>query len=141
MGWSKDVVLMINLVQILAGFLSGVIGGLGLGGGAVLLIYLRVFENTEQLKAQGINLLFFIPIGISAVTVYIIKKQIKWRTVIPLFAFGVVGSILGITLTKYISGEVLNITFAVFLIVLGSMEIIKGFLLKNKKKCGNIKKE
>ena len=141
MGWSKDVVLMINLVQILAGFLSGFIGGLGLGGGAVLLIYLRVFENTEQLKAQGINLLFFIPIGIAAVIIYALKKQIKWKIVIPLFSFGVVGSVLGITLTKYISGEGLNKTFAVFLIVLGSMEIIKGFLLKNKKKCGNIKKE
>lgn len=130
-----------NLVQIIAGFLSGVIGGMGLGGGAVLLIYLRVFENTEQLKAQGINLLFFIPIGITAVIVYALKKQIKWKTVVPLFSFGILGAILGIILTKIIGGGMLNKFFAIFLIVLGLIEIIKGFLLKVSKKYDNIKKE
>lgn len=130
-----------NIIEIIAGFLSGVIGGMGLGGGAVLLIYLRVFEDTNQLKAQGINLLFFVPIGVAAVIIYALKKQIKWKTVIPLFSFGIIGSMLGIALTKVVSGGNLSKLFAVFLIVFGTLEIIKGFLLKVKKKCDNIKKE
>ena len=48
-----------NIGALLAGLFSGIIGGMGLGGGAVLIIYLTVFKNTEQLRAQGINLLFF----------------------------------------------------------------------------------
>ena len=46
--------------DIIAGLLSGIIGAMGLGGGAVLLIYLSLIKGTDQLKAQGINLLFFI---------------------------------------------------------------------------------
>ena len=44
-----------------AGLLSGIIGAMGLGGGAVLIIYLSVFTDMPQLKSQGINLLFFYP--------------------------------------------------------------------------------
>ena len=130
-----------DLVKIIAGLLSGIIGGMGLGGGAVLLIYLRVFEDTEQLKAQGINLLFFIPIGLTAVIIYAVKKQIKWKTVIPISIFGVAGVFVGIMLAKAVGGELLSKIFAIFLMIFGVSEIIKGFLLKVKKKCGNIKKE
>ena len=62
---------------LLAGLFSGVIGAMGLGGGAVLIIYLALFTDTAQLKAQGINLLFFIPIAAAAVIVYSIKKCVK----------------------------------------------------------------
>ena len=47
-----------NIGALLAGLLSGIIGGMGLGGGAVLIIYLTVFMDIKQLSAQGINLLF-----------------------------------------------------------------------------------
>ena len=40
-----------------AGLLSGIIGAMGLGGGAVLIIYLSVFTDMP-LKSQGITLLF-----------------------------------------------------------------------------------
>ena len=52
-----------NIAALLAGLMSGIIGGMGLGGGAVLIIYLTIFQGVEQLQAQGINLLFFIPIA------------------------------------------------------------------------------
>ena len=68
-----------NIAALLAGLFSGIIGGMGLGGGAVLIMYLAVFTDTSQLKAQGINLLFFIPIGTLAVIIYAIKKKIKWK--------------------------------------------------------------
>ena len=64
-----------NMGALLAGLLSGIIGGMGLGGGVVLIIYLTVFLDTPQLKAQGINLLFFIPIAITAVIIYAIKHN------------------------------------------------------------------
>ena len=64
-----------NIAALLAGLFSGIIGGMGMGGGAVLIIYLTVFKNCEQLRAQGINLLFFVPIAILAVIIYTFKKQ------------------------------------------------------------------
>ena len=78
-----------NIAALLAGLMSGIIGGMGLGGGAVLIIYLTIFQDVEQLQAQGINLLFFIPIAFLAVIIYAFKKQIKWRVTIPLAIGGI----------------------------------------------------
>lgn len=141
MGWGKDADEIVDIAKIIAGFLSGVIGGMGLGGGAVLLIYLRVFEDAEQLNAQGINLLFFLPIGLTAVVFYSFKKLIKWKTVLPVALFGVGGAIGGFFLSKLIGGDYLGKIFAVILIILGISEIIKGFLLKKAEKDVTIKKE
>ena len=69
-----------NITALLAGLFSGIIGGMGMGGGAVLIIYLSLFTDTPQLKAQGINLLFFIPVGLIAIIIYTLKKQIKWKS-------------------------------------------------------------
>ena len=112
-----------NFTALLAGLLSGIIGGMGMGGGAVLIIYLSLFTDTPQLKAQGINLLFFIPIGLTALLIYAFKKQIKWKTVLPFAAFGIIGAFLGIMLTEYISNAWLSKIFGVFLILMAFKEI------------------
>lgn len=130
-----------DIIKIIAGFLSGVIGGMGLGGGAVLLIYLRVFENTEQIKAQGINLLFFLPIGAVAVLIYAIKHLIEWKTVLTFSLFAIPGCIGAVMLVDVIGNKYLGKIFALILICLGICEIIKGFLLKVREKRGKIKKE
>lgn len=117
-----------NIAALLAGLFSGIIGGMGLGGGAVLIIYLSVFKNVEQLKAQGINLLFFIPIAITAVIIYAFKKQIKWRVTIPLAIGGMLGAVGGFFLTDLVGGNFTAKLFGGFLIFLG----IKELFFKNK---------
>lgn len=119
-----------NIGALLAGLFSGIIGGMGLGGGAVLIIYLTVFKNTEQLRAQGINLLFFIPIAITAVIIYAFKKQIKWKITLPIAAGGVLGAAAGFFLTDIIGGNFTSKLFGGFLILLGLKEIFS----KNKTK-------
>lgn len=111
-----------NITALLAGLFSGIIGGMGMGGGAVLIIYLSLFTDTPQLKAQGINLLFFIPIGLTALIIYALKKQIKLKTVIPLVIFGVIGTIIGIMSTEYIGNKYLTKTFGGFLILMALKE-------------------
>lgn len=117
-----------NIGALLAGLLSGIIGGMGLGGGAVLIIFLTVFQNTEQLQAQGINLLFFIPIASVAVIIYSFKKQIKWNITLPLALGGVLGAVGGFFLTHFIGGNFTAKLFGGFLILLG----IKELFLKTK---------
>ncbi len=94
-----------------------------MGGGAVLIIYLTVFEQTPQLEAQGINLLFFVPIAALALAVYTIKKKIKWKSVLPLALGGAVGAVGGIFLTELIGGSLLSKFFGAFLVLLGLKEI------------------
>ena len=108
---------------LVAGFLSGIIGAMGLGGGAVLIIYLSIFTSTEQLTAQGINLLFFIPIGTLAVIIYSIRKQINWKTIMPLAFGGIIGSVCGIFIAKFLGGNMTAKLFGAFLILLGLKEL------------------
>lgn len=116
-----------NIGALLAGLLSGIIGGMGLGGGAVLIIYLTVFKDTEQLTAQGINLLFFVPIALTALLIYAFKKQIKWKTVLPLALGGILGAVGGIFLADFIGGVWTARLFGGFITILGIKEI---FLVK-----------
>lgn len=112
-----------NIAALLAGLMSGIIGGMGFGGGAVLIIYLTVFKDMEQLKAQGINLLFFIPIATIAVIIYAFKKQIKWRVTIPLALGGILGAVGGFFLTDFIGGNLTSKLFGGFLVLLGIKEL------------------
>jgi len=114
-----------NIAALLAGLFSGILGSMGLGGGAVLVIYLSLFTDTEQLAAQGINLLFFIPIAIIAVAIYSFKKQIKWILTLKIAAFGLLGTVIGILLADFLGGKLTAKAFGGLLIILGLCEIFK----------------
>lgn len=108
---------------LLAGLFSGIIGAMGLGGGAVLIIYLSLFTDMPQLKSQGINLLFFIPTAVAAVTVYAVKKQIKWKTVLKVALWGLLGAAVGIYFADLLGGKLTSKLFGGLLIVMGIIEI------------------
>jgi len=112
-----------NIAALLAGLFSGIIGAMGLGGGAVLIIYLTLFTETEQLTAQGINLLFFIPTAVVAVIIYAVKKQIEWKITLKIAAWGLIGTAAGLLLTSFLGGELTAKIFGGMLIALGIKEL------------------
>ena len=122
-----------NIYALLAGLFSGVAGAMGLGGGAVLIIYLSLFTETGQLKAQGMNLVFFIPIALTAVIIYAKSEQIRWKTVALLSAFGLLGAALGLWLTDFFGGEITSKIFGGLLVALGVKETFFKSVEKNKK--------
>ena len=114
-----------TIAALLAGLFSGILGAMGLGGGAVLIIYLTLFTETEQLTAQGINLLFFIPTALLAVIIYAVKKKIKWRLTVKISLWGLLGTALGMSLTSLLGGELTAKIFGGLLILMGLLEIFK----------------
>ena len=118
-----------NIAALLAGLFSGIIASMGMGGGAVLLIYLNLFTDTPILAAQGINLIFFIPTAVFSLIIYIKNKAIKWKTVWPIAAFGLIGSGLGLLLTRIINASLLTKIFGAFLIIIA----LKEFFSKDSK--------
>lgn len=112
-------------LSIIAGFLSGLIGSMGFGGGGVLIIFLVVFSNVPQITAQGINLIFFIPCAILSVIIYAIKKQIDFKEILPVIFGGVLGAIPVSFLLNVIDTRYLSKIFAIFLISMGVISIIK----------------
>lgn len=108
----------------IAGFLSGMLGAMGLGGGSVLILYLTLWAGVEQLQAQGINLTFFLPCAATAILLHSRKKQIEWRLWRWAAPAGAVGAWVGARLGPMIGGPFLRKGFAVFLLIFGAMELL-----------------
>ena len=115
------------VVPIIAGFLSGLIGSMGFGGGGVLIIYLTLFSNTPQITAQGTNLIFFIPCAILSTIIYLLKKQVKIRIILPVISGGVLGAIFASRFLNLFKSEQLSYMFGVFLICVGLYSIFNQF--------------
>ena len=109
--------------NILAAFFSGFAGSLGLGGGGVLVLYLVLSLGEEQITAQGINLLFFIPCAALSTVVYSFKKLIDWKTVLAAAAGGLPGVLLGSWLLRSMDPLWPGKIFGTFLLIMGLKEL------------------
>jgi len=107
------------------GLLSGIIGGMGIGGGAILIPSLALFTNLKQQEAQGINLIVFIPVAIVALIVHIKEKNIDFSYTKWIVLGGIGGAILGSILAVKINPDSLRKYFAYFLLFIGIYEFFK----------------
>lgn len=114
------------IILILTGFLSGIISGMGIGGGTILIPALTIILDMEQKTAQAINLFYFIPTALIAVITHIRHKRIEKSLFKPLIFTGLTGAAAGTVTMNFISPSALSFAFGIFLFVLGSLEIIKG---------------
>lgn len=104
------------------GFLTGVAASMGLGGGFILIIYLTIFANVDQMTAQGINLVFFLPIALLSIIIHSKNKLIEWKAIPWLCGAGLAGVIAGSWLSGIIGGDFLQKMFAVLLVIVGIKE-------------------
>lgn len=104
---------------ITAGFFAGVAGAMGLGGGSVLLIYLTVFAGTPQLQAQGMNLLFFIPIAAFSTVVYAKRGIIQWKRIAIMAVCGALGTFLGSLVLGQLKPQLLRQLFGGLVLLYG----------------------
>ena len=81
--------------EILIGLVSGIVSGMGMGGGTILITFLTNFLGVNQLVAQACNIIFFIPTSIIATIVNSKNKIINWKIAIILAVSGILGAILG----------------------------------------------
>ena len=108
---------------IMVGFLSGVIGGMGMGGGTIL-VPLLSFLDLGQKSIQATNLISFLPMCVVALLFHnknhlICKKDIGW-VIVPAVAFSVLGALLG----QKAENDTLQICFGAFLVLVGLWQLI-----------------
>ena len=103
---------------ILFGFLSGIIGGMGMGGGT-LLVPLLSFMDLEQKTIQAINLISFLPMCCIALGVHAKNKLIKTDGVLWLIVPAIALAVVGALCASKADNKILRICFAVFLISVG----------------------
>lgn len=104
-------------------FLTGIFASMGLGGGMVLIVYLTVFAGFSQLVAQGINLVFFIPIAIISLVLHTKNKLVEWKKAVPAVLWGTAAVIISAWLANKIEQSLLSKAFGIFLILMGLKEL------------------
>ena len=123
------------MLTAIIGFFSGILSGMGVGGGMLLIPALRIFFDIGQKNAQAINLFSFIPAAVCALIVHIKKKNVDFKSVIPMIITGIPFSVLGAYLCIRTSPRLLGILFGIFILVFGIREIYMSFRsLKMKKR-------
>ena len=115
------------LLSSIIAFASAAIASMGIGGGAVLLLFLTVFSDIPLATAQGINLLFFLPIGAVALLFHQKSGLLQIKKGVVCGLWGLPGVFLG---ASQMESFVLSKLFAIFLFYLG----LKTFFSKNTKK-------
>lgn len=114
------------MLTIIIGFLSGIISGMGIGGGAILIPALILTYGIEQKLAQGINLVYFLPTAVIALIVHIKKKNVDIKTAAIIGACGIIGAVGGSLIAMRLSSHSLQRFFGIFLLLIGIREIYKG---------------
>ncbi len=109
-------------MSIAAAILSGIFAAMGFGGGSVLIIYLTLFANVPQTLAQGINLIFFIPISTVALIAHHKRNLIDWKYALVFIVLGVSGAICGSIIVSFIDTKILIKIFGIFLLFMGVMQ-------------------
>jgi uncharacterized membrane protein YfcA len=107
------------------GLLSGIISGMGIGGGSILIPSLVLFANLVQQQAQSINLIVFIPVAIAALIVHIKEKNIIFKFTKWIVLGGIAGAILGSIVAIRINPDTLRKFFSFFLFFIGLYELKK----------------
>ncbi len=117
---------------VLAGLLSGVIGGMGMGGGTVLIPALTILLSVPQKTAQAINLVAFLPMAIITLIIHAKNGYLKLKKVWWIALGSAVAGVGGSFVASYISGKILKVILGIFLIALAVVQIILVFCRKNK---------
>lgn len=117
-------------MNIVIGLLAGIAASMGFGGGFVLIIYLTVFAGVNQVTAQGVNLLFFLPVALMSLVIHQKNRLIEWRMLLYLVPAGILGILAGTWVAGHVNVDMLQRLFASLLIFVGVREIFH----KNAKK-------
>ena len=116
--------LMIFL-YILFGFLSGILGGLGMGGGTLLIPLLSIFLNVDQKLCQGLNLLSFLVMSLFSLIIHFKNGYIALDGLWPIVLSGLIFTVIGALLAGKLPSEILRIAFGIFLCLLAILEFYR----------------
>ena len=107
------------------GFFSGIISGMGIGGGTILIPALLFLTEVNQQQAQGVNLIYFIPTAVVALITHRKNGTLDLKTAKPLALLGLAGAAAGAFLAVSLESEILKKLFGGFLLLMGLSEIFK----------------
>lgn len=116
----------------LCGVVSGVLGGMGMGGGTLLIPLLTLMFNFNQKVAQGINLIAFCIMAVIVLIIHIKNKLVDVKVALKFGLVAVVFSCIGAFVANIIEARYLKVCFGVLLILVAVYEAVEQILLIRK---------
>ena len=127
------------MMSAVVGFLTGVLASMGLGGGFILVVWLTIFEDVAQRAAQGINLLFFLPIALVSLVFHLKNHLVNKELVKKTALGGLLGAVIGTYGAQLIDNGLLRKLFALFLLAFGLRELFSRKQSENTQNAAKIK--
>lgn len=121
---------------VVASLLSGIVAGMGMGGGTFLIPVLTIFFAVNQHSAQAINLLVFIPCAIISLIIHFKNKLVDIKVALVLIAFGLLASVPASLLALNTQNDTLKKMFGGFLLAIGVFQLLSAIINLCKPKRG-----
>jgi len=116
---------MNQAVYMAIGVISGIISGMGIGGGAILIPVVTMLYDINQQQAQNVNLIYFIPTAVIALITHFKNGNIEKPVLKKLIMYGMLGAVAGSLIAVNISAGLLRRLFGFFLAAMGIYEFFK----------------
>lgn len=110
-------------VCILVGCVLGFLSGLGVGGGSLLLLWLTLILGVDHTYARMMNLMFFLPCAAIACLFRWKQGKLDKRLTLTAIGTGLLGSLIGSTLSQYLDMDIMRRIFGVLFIFCGIREL------------------
>lgn len=122
-----DITLPLAAGIVLFGVLVGLLSALfGIGGGIAMVPFMVLLLERSQHLAEGTSLLVIIPTAIAGVIAHHKRGYVSFRHAGLLAIGGVLGAVVGARLALTIDDDLLQLLFAIFLVVMGIRVIVEG---------------
>ena len=108
-----------NWWVIPTGIASGILGGMGMGGGTILIPFLTLLLGWEQHDAQWLNLVAFVPSAVVAVFVHAKHRLLDGKTCTIMLLPALGACIATAYFATRIQGRILTLIFGSFLSLVG----------------------
>ena len=105
------------------GLISGVLSGMGMGGGTLLIPLITLFSGIEQRQAQLYNLTAFIPTAISSLIVHSKNGLVEKRGLLSIVIPAALTSVIAGLTASYSDGELLKRLFGGFLLLVAAWTV------------------
>ena len=126
---------------LLLSILSGILAGMGMGGGTLLIPILTLIMDVDQQIAQATNLLVFVPCAIIVCIIYWKSKLIDFKNSWLISVIASMISIVAVLVAVKLQNRTLSVIFGVFLILLGVVQFILTIVKDANNKAGYKKRK
>lgn len=115
-----------GILLIAITFICSALSGMGIGNAGLFVLYLVAVAGMEQLRAQGLNLVFFLLSAATALAVHLKRRRIPKRIAIVLAVASSLGAILGAFTAVSLPTDILRKLFGGMLVISGLFSLFGG---------------